>query len=120
MPLDDAARRLLAKKAGQDVPDLEPAPTDDPDADENVGAAERERREGFRERARREDERFRLATDSEFWVAFCFRQPDDPGKFLRALGVTAEGRFVPGRCSPKRPRAEAPLSARRGTAPRRC
>jgi hypothetical protein len=28
---------------------------------------------GFRERTKREDERFRLATDSEFWFVLCFR-----------------------------------------------
>ena len=97
MPLSDAARRLLSAKAGHDdAPADPPKPSDDPNADENVDAAELERRKGFRERARREDERFRLATDSEYWVAFCFRRPDDPAKFRSALDLQVEGRLIPG------------------------
>ncbi|MEV5710156.1 hypothetical protein [Actinoallomurus sp. NPDC052274] len=97
MPLSDAARRLLAARSGRLEPEPdEPLPSDDPDADENVDAEELARRKGFRERAAREDERFRLATDSEFWLCFCFRHPDDPAKFLKALDLQAEGRFIPG------------------------
>ncbi|MCS7484668.1 hypothetical protein ACFFQW_45115 [Umezawaea endophytica] len=39
---------------------------------------------GFRERTKREDERFRLATDSEFWFALCFKSRDEKDAFLHA------------------------------------
>jgi hypothetical protein len=63
-------------------------------------------RVGFRERAAREEERFRLATDSEYWVALCFRTPDGATAFASALGLTSHGRYVPG------PQLEAALVGR--------
>ncbi|AXB48204.1 hypothetical protein A4R43_01115 [Amycolatopsis albispora] len=39
--------------------------------------------QGFRDRAKREAERFRLATDSEYWLAICFKSREDKEKFLR-------------------------------------
>ncbi|GAA1292002.1 hypothetical protein [Saccharothrix xinjiangensis] len=39
---------------------------------------------GFRERTAREDERFRLATDSEFWFVLCFKSREEKDEFLRA------------------------------------
>jgi hypothetical protein len=51
---------------------------------------------GFRERASREAERFRLATDSEYWVALCFRSADGAAMFTAALGLTPHGRYLPG------------------------
>ncbi|WP_181771273.1 hypothetical protein [Amycolatopsis pittospori] len=39
--------------------------------------------QGFRDRAKREAERFRLATDSEYWIAVCFKTREDKEKFLR-------------------------------------
>lgn len=39
--------------------------------------------QGFRDRAKREAERFRLATDSEYWLAVCFKTRDDKETFLR-------------------------------------
>ncbi|MFT7836933.1 hypothetical protein Q5530_12355 [Saccharothrix sp. BKS2] len=39
---------------------------------------------GFRERTAREDERFRLATDSEFWFVLCFKSREEKDAFLRA------------------------------------
>jgi hypothetical protein len=41
----------------------------------------------FRDRAKREDERFQLATDSEYWVALCFRTRDEKEAFLAAAGL---------------------------------
>ncbi len=65
-------------------------------------------RGGFRDRARREAERFRLATDSEYWIALCFRTPDGPAAFAAALGLTPHGRYLPG------PQLEAAVAARAG------
>ncbi|USX56337.1 hypothetical protein [Lentzea sp. HUAS12] len=42
---------------------------------------------GFRERTKREDERFRLATDSEFWFALCFKSREDKEAFLKYAGL---------------------------------
>ncbi|MCU1680179.1 MAG: hypothetical protein JWQ81_918 [Amycolatopsis sp.] len=46
---------------------------------------------GFRERTKREDERFRLATDSEFWFAVCFKTRKDKDAFLAAARLLAVG-----------------------------
>ncbi|MGI8310685.1 hypothetical protein [Saccharopolyspora hattusasensis] len=46
---------------------------------------------GFRERTKREDERFRLATDSEYWFAVCFRTREDKDAFLKAARLMAIG-----------------------------
>ena len=56
------------------------------------------REQGFRDRAKREDERFRLATDGEFWLAFCFRKPHQPAAFVAAfrLEQLPGTRYVPG------------------------
>lgn len=37
----------------------------------------------FRDRRRREDRRFKQATDSEFWVAVCFESREQKESFLR-------------------------------------
>ncbi len=52
--------------------------------------------QGFRDRAKREDERFLLATDTEFWLVFCFRQARHPARFTARLGLELDGRYVPG------------------------
>jgi hypothetical protein len=46
---------------------------------------------GFRERAAREDERFKLATDSEFWFCVCFKSREDKDAFLAAAGLLVIG-----------------------------
>ncbi|GAB3873816.1 hypothetical protein GCM10029964_014710 [Kibdelosporangium lantanae] len=46
---------------------------------------------GFRERAAKEDERFRLATDSEFWFCVCFKSREDKDAFLAAAGLVVIG-----------------------------
>ena len=95
MALSEAVRRMLASKSGR--PDVA-EDLDLPDeTDEVAEPAEEvtEEQQGFRDRAAREDERFRLATDSEYWLMFCFRKPDDPARFARALGMEP-GRLVSG------------------------
>lgn len=47
--------------------------------------------QGFRDRAQRENDRFRLATDSEYWVAVCFKSREDKEAFLRAAGLAQIG-----------------------------
>jgi hypothetical protein len=103
---DDLLAQLSAQAApgGQQSNDdilaqLNAEPEPDPLADvEYTGdLPEDSRREltalqqGFRDRAKREAERFRLATDSEFWIAVCFKSRDDKEKFLRNAGLLAIG-----------------------------
>jgi hypothetical protein len=40
----------------------------------------------FRQAARREDQRFREATDSEHWIALCFQTRAQKEEFLRKVG----------------------------------
>lgn len=43
--------------------------------------------EGFASRGRKERERFRAATDSEFWFAVCFKTREEKEAFLKAAKV---------------------------------
>jgi ribonuclease HI len=47
--------------------------------------------QGFRDRARREEERFRLATDSEYWFVLCFKTREDKERFLTRAKLLALG-----------------------------
>ncbi|MGI5201657.1 hypothetical protein ACQEU6_08755 [Spirillospora sp. CA-108201] len=105
MPISDEVRRRLEMLSGRGATAAAPADRTDqaePDepqmrpGDEDATPEELEKRRGFRDRARREDERFRLATDSEFWLALCFRDPQDPARFCRAAGITPDGRYISG------------------------
>jgi hypothetical protein len=46
---------------------------------------------GFRERTKREDDRFRLATDSEYWFVLCFKSRADKDAFLAAARLLVVG-----------------------------
>lgn len=55
---------------------------------------------GFANRAKAERERFRLATDSEFWFAVCFRSREEKDRFLKAAGVVVSmmgDKYIDGR-----------------------
>ncbi|WP_053719456.1 hypothetical protein [Saccharothrix sp. NRRL B-16348] len=55
---------------------------------------------GFRERTAREDERFRLATDSEFWFVLCFKSREEKDAFLRAARLFHLGdKYLDGRAA---------------------
>lgn len=47
--------------------------------------------QAFRDSLKREDKRFELATDTEFWVALCFQTREQKEVFLRALALLEEG-----------------------------
>jgi hypothetical protein len=47
--------------------------------------------EGFRNRAKDESNRFKLATDSEYWACLCFQTREQKEAFLAALGVLVHG-----------------------------
>ena len=92
MAISEAARALLGQ-ARSGVRPLTPG------SDAPAAPAEpvTDRQQGFRDRAKREEERFRLATDGEFWLAVCFRTPDLPARFAARYGLTLdEGRYLPG------------------------
>jgi len=46
---------------------------------------------GYRERAKSEADRFKLATDSEYWFAVCFRTREEKDAFLAASGLDRLG-----------------------------
>jgi hypothetical protein len=55
---------------------------------------------GFRERTKREDERFRLATDSEFWFVLCFKSREDKEAFLKSARLMHIGdKYLDGRAA---------------------
>jgi hypothetical protein len=47
--------------------------------------------QGFRDRAKREEQRFLLATDSEYWFALCFKTREDKERFLTRAKLFAIG-----------------------------
>lgn len=47
--------------------------------------------EGFRDRAKQEAKRFKDATDSEYWCAFCFQTRDQKEEFLKKLQLIELG-----------------------------
>jgi hypothetical protein len=103
VPLSDAARALLrgirqpAAPAPEPDPVPEPVPAAGPDPIDPEPDPVPKGRGGFRERAKREEERFRLATDSEYWIMLCFRHPDTPTTFARAIGLNPGARRLSGR-----------------------
>ena len=48
-------------------------------------------RRAFGKRTKREDERFRLAADSEYWFALCFKTREDKDAFLAAARMLPIG-----------------------------
>lgn len=46
---------------------------------------------GFRDRMSREQKRFEVVTDSEFWLALCFQDREQKEAFIAALGLLAHG-----------------------------
>lgn len=47
--------------------------------------------QGIRDRAKTERDRFKRATDSEYWFAVCFTSREEKDAFLRAAGLTSLG-----------------------------
>lgn len=83
---DTATRRALERKVSDPVPN----PLDTVDytgggPEENSMAEASALLDGFRERAKRESERFTLATDSEFWFSIGFQSREQKEAFLAAM-----------------------------------
>jgi hypothetical protein len=63
----------------------------------------------FRERAKREQERFQRATDSEFWFCVCFKTREQKERFLAALELLAQGdKYIDGEQLARRLKIELP------------
>lgn len=74
------------------IPGLRPrkepeATAEDPTIEEVVDGI----KSAFMERAKAEDKRIQLVTDSEFWCCFCFENRDQKDAFLKALGLWEAG-----------------------------
>jgi hypothetical protein len=53
--------------------------------------------QGYRDRAKAETDRFKRATDSEYWFAVCFTSREEKEAFLKAAGLTHLGdKYLPG------------------------
>lgn len=54
--------------------------------------------QGYRDRAKAETDRFKRATDSEFWFAVCFTTREEKDAFLKAAGLAHLGnKYLDGR-----------------------
>ena len=84
---DDLLAQLNAEPEPDPLADVEYTGDLATDAEAELDALAK----GFRERTKREDERFRLATDSEYWFVLCFKSREDKDAFLRAARLMAIG-----------------------------
>jgi hypothetical protein len=84
---DDLLAQLNAEPEPDPLADVEYTGDLAADSEAELDALAR----GFRERTKREDERFRLATDSEYWFAVCFKTREDKDAFLTAARLLALG-----------------------------
>jgi len=57
------------------------------DAKEELNAIQ----QGFADRRKQESDRFRLATDSEYWACICFSSREQKEHFLKALDLIGIG-----------------------------
>lgn len=67
--------------------DEKPAGTFEEQADTQISELEA----GIKSRKKAERDRFRAATDSEFWFAVCFTSREEKERFLRAAGLWEHG-----------------------------
>ncbi|WP_206793985.1 hypothetical protein [Amycolatopsis sp. MtRt-6] len=84
---DDLLAQLNAEPEPDPLADIEYTGDLAADSEAELDAVAR----GFRERTKREDERFRLATDSEYWFALCFKTREDKDAFLAAARLLPIG-----------------------------
>lgn len=76
------------------IPGLRPAKKPEPEAgaeDPTIEEVVSELKTSFMERAKAEDKRVQLVTDSEFWCCFCFENRAQKDAFLKALGLWEAG-----------------------------
>lgn len=84
---EDVLARLNAEPAPDPLDEVEYSGDLPADARAELNAVQ----QGFRDRAKREEERFLLATDSEYWFVLCFKTREDKETFLRRAKLYAIG-----------------------------
>lgn len=85
-----APARPAAAPAPPPVP-LPPAPEGEPSELELAHLAKLEAIQALREKRKAERDRFREATDTEYWVALCFETRAQKEEFLEKLGIAELG-----------------------------
>jgi len=101
--LDGLLDRVLDPDAHQPAP--EPAGTFADQAAVQLSALE----QGIKDRKRAERDRFRAATDSEYWFAVCFTSRAQKEAFLKAAGLWEYGdKYLDGRLLADRLGVEVP------------
>lgn len=104
-----AKQKAAAQKIARKAPKLVemPEPTGNPEVDSLADLDEVQR--GFRERAKNEDRRFELATDSEYWFAMCFQTREQKEAFLKAMEWFELGdKYIDGQAVAKQMGVELP------------
>jgi hypothetical protein len=92
--LDGLLDRVLDPDAHRPAPEPEPVGT----FAEQATAQLSELEQGIKDRKRAERDRFRAATDSEYWFAVCFTSRAQKEEFLRAAGLWEAGdKYLDGR-----------------------
>lgn len=96
----DRPERSKTNRVRAPRPEKPSDPTPDPLADvEYTGNVEEDSareltayEQSYRDRAKNEANRFKAATDSEFWIAVCFASRDAKESFLDEIGLTGSKR----------------------------
>ena len=89
---DDALDNLdgldtLDRLSAEDAPTYTQKPVETGDLEKDSENELNEVLAGFKARARAEDDRFKLATDSEYWVCICLQSRSQVEAFIQALGI---------------------------------
>ena len=107
-----SADRKILKKSPPPILVEQIEPSGNPEAD---SAADLDAlQQGFRNRAKAENDRFALATDSEYWTCLCFQTREQKDHFLSVLKILEfgdkylDGRLVAERLGVKLPESQVP------------
>lgn len=102
--LADLSKEKGKRKGGFVAPNRPPDPlsgveyADPPSVEHDAAAEFSALLDGFKQRKKAEDARYKAAVDSEFWVAVCFQSRAEKEKFLRALNLIQLGdKYIDGR-----------------------
>ncbi|HCL5283971.1 TPA: hypothetical protein N2G45_002876 [Salmonella enterica] len=94
---DSLNKKIIAKekstraKAAKKMPQMVNLPELTGDAERDSIADLDAVKAGFRERAKTENNRFELTTDSEYWVAVCFQTREQKEFLLKAMELFEHG-----------------------------
>lgn len=102
----EQAKATLAKMKRPSSVEM-PDPTGNPEIDSvaDLDAVQK----GFRDRIKQENNRFELATDTEYWTCLCFQTREQKEAFLKALELFEQGdKYLDGREVANRLNVELP------------